>query len=119
MFFGDPLVSVSLSKKKRAEKQRQIEARNQQVADLDANRKALQQAVRDKYTSPPLLDATVPKVALKPKGRTAQFDGPFGVVRPRPKLEVVSDPVAKPKPTLAKPNAEEDLSGFKLVRLRS
>ncbi|MBT3906290.1 MAG: hypothetical protein HOB79_21105 [Rhodospirillaceae bacterium] len=41
------------------------------------------------------------------------------MVRPRPKLEVVSDPVAKPKPTLAKPNAEEDLSGFKLVRLRS
>jgi hypothetical protein len=128
MFLGDPLDYESPSKKKRALKQRalkqrKIDARNQQVADLDANRKTRQQAVRDKYPSPTLRDTAVPDIAPQPKDTTAQFDGPFGVVRPRAKVEIVSDPVAKRKlnssPSLAKPKREEDINGLQIVRPRS
>jgi hypothetical protein len=52
MPFTFPLDHESPSKKKRAEQQRKIKERNQQIADIEADRKARQQNVRDKYSAP-------------------------------------------------------------------
>jgi len=52
MPFTFPIEHESPSKKKRAEQQRKIKERNHQIADIEADRKARQQNVRDKYSAP-------------------------------------------------------------------
>ena len=52
MPFTFSLDHESPSKKKRAEQQRKIKERNQQIQDIESDRKARQQNVRDKYSAP-------------------------------------------------------------------